>query len=871
MRARWRVGAGLLAVASLLAGTAVVGATASNAVSAAPGEGRMSGPLQELSSGGASRRAGPAPAAMRQRGARDTGDNGPGSLVETPDGLLVQAFSDDLTPALIEDLEDAGATVVHVRSDLGIATVSADTSELAGIAAVSGVRYVAEVLEPVVGHAERPSSASGASVAQPSCGAALSEGDAHLNAAGLRSTWDTEGYGIEVGLLSDSWNRATNDATSLAQDIASGDIPGAGNPCPGLGRTTPVAVLAEGPTTGADEGRAMAQIVHDLAPAAQISFATAFTGDLAFADNIRALKAHGADVIVDDVFYYNEPAYQNGPIGVAVSDVVAGGAAFFSAVGNENETLGGHPVGSYEAQSFRPTPCPYDVVGTCHDFDASTTVDPTFGFTIPAGGDLNLTLKWDEPWNGVLTDYDLRYFVGGVEVAYSLNNNPSGTKQPFEAINATVTTSQTPVEVVVSRRAESTATPRFKLEHIRSDLSAAEYTTPTGTDVMGPNAVGHPVVPTAVAVGAISYTSTTTPEPFSSRGPATWRWGPVVGSSPAAPVTPLTIAKPDIVATDGGRTTFFYDTSPPFTAPRFSGTSAAAPHAAAVAALLRACNPGLTPAGITDVLRSTASPVSGGEVATVGSGRVNALAAGNATCLPPTAGPSFAVSDATVTEGNGGLLTTPSALTFTVTLSRPLTTASSVQYQTVNGTAVAPGDFTAKALTTLTFSAGQTSKTVSVTVKGDTVPEVTEGMTLRLSGAAGAPISDADGVGTITNDDPFPVVPVVSVSDATKTEGSGGITTINATFTITLSAPAPGTISVVYQTGNGTAEAPADFTAKAPTTLTFSKGQTSKTVNVSIARDRIDEPDEIFFLLLTSPVGMTIGDGTGTATIVDDD
>jgi len=156
-------------------------------------------------------------------------------------------------------------------------------------------------------------------------------------------------------------------------------------------------------------------------------------------------------------------------------------------------------------------------------------------------------------------------------------------------------------------------------------------------------------------------------------------------------------------------------------------------------------------------------------------------------------------------------------------------------------------------------------------VKGDTVPEVTEGMTLRLSGAAGAPIADADGVGTITNDDPFPVVPVVSVADVSKVEGSNSFAVQTVTFTITLSAPAPGSISVVYQTADGSAVAPGDYSAKAPTKLTFSKGQTSKTVSVTLKADKVDEADEIFFLLLTSPVGMTIGDGSAIGTIVDDD
>ena len=113
----------------------------------------------------------------------------------------------------------------------------------------------------------------------------------------------------------------------------------------------------------------MGQIVHDLAPAAELSFATAFTGDTSFANNIRALRTAGADVIVDDVFYFNEPAFQNGPIGVAVEDVVADGAAYFSAIGNENLIVGGNTVASYEAPAFRPIACPAGITGTCHDFD----------------------------------------------------------------------------------------------------------------------------------------------------------------------------------------------------------------------------------------------------------------------------------------------------------------------------------------------------------------------------------------------------------------------------------------------------------------------------------------------------------------------
>ena len=139
-----------------------------------------------------------------------------------------------------------------------------------------------------------------------------------------------------MGILSDSFDQA-GAATHAANDIASGDLPGAGNPC---GRTTPVEVLENylplpeepDPT---DEGRAMAQIVHDLASGARMAFASAFNGEFSFAENIErlarpALKGGaGAGVIADDVVYLDEPFFQDGPVAVAAGNATKAGAAYF--------------------------------------------------------------------------------------------------------------------------------------------------------------------------------------------------------------------------------------------------------------------------------------------------------------------------------------------------------------------------------------------------------------------------------------------------------------------------------------------------------------------------------------------------------------
>jgi hypothetical protein len=224
--------------------------------------------------------------------------------------------------------------------------------------------------------------------------------------------------------------------------------------------------------------------------------------------------------------------------------------------------------------------------------------------------------------------------------------------------------------------------------------------------------------------------------------------------------------------------------------------------------------------------------------------------------------PTVNVSDATVVEGDSG---TKNA-SFTVSLSQARTVAVSVKYATANGTAVAPADYTAKAPTALSFSAGQTSKTITVPVKGDLAGEADETFSVVLSGATNIAIGDGTGTGTITDNDP--PVPHVSVGDISLTEGNSAK---NAVFTVSLTNAAKAAVSVKYATANGTAVAPSDYTAKALTTLSFSAGQTSKTVSVALKADAFGEGDETFSLNLSAPVGVVFDDGQATATIVNDD
>ena len=158
------------------------------------------------------------------------------------------------------------------------------------------------------------------------------------------------------------------------------------------------------------------------------------------------------------------------------------------------------------------------------------------------------------------------------------------------------------------------------------------------------------------------------------------------------------------------------------------------------------------------------------------------------------------ISDVSVTEGNSGT----KAATFTVTLSPTSTQAVTVGYATANGTATAGSDYVATS-GTLTFAAGVSTQTIAVTINGDATVETDETVLVNLSGATNATIGDAQGIGTITNDDQ----PSLAINDVSVSEGNSGTKT--ATFTVTLSPTSTQAVTVGYATANGTATAGSDY------------------------------------------------------------
>lgn len=245
------------------------------------------------------------------------------------------------------------------------------------------------------------------------------------------------------------------------------------------------------------------------------------------------------------------------------------------------------------------------------------------------------------------------------------------------------------------------------------------------------------------------------------------------------------------------------------------------------------------------------------------SGAVNATiadATGVGTVLDNDTTPALSISDVSVTEGNTGMVNA----VFTVTLSVVGSQTVTVNYATVNGTAIAPADYTAKS-GTLSFAAGATTETITVAVAGDTLDEADDTFSVNLSGPVNATIADAAGTGTIIDDD---AAPTLTIANASTTEGNAG--TKKLTFTLTLSKASGRSLSVAYATANGSAVAGSDYSALSGTVV-FAAGTVSRTIAVDILGDTIREPNETFVVNLSLPVNVILGVTQATGTILNND
>ena len=475
------------------------------------------------------------------------------------DGRYLVDIDAQVTQNLLDTIAANGGQVVNAVTNFNAIRALLPLDQTEVLAGRADVRFI----KPAVAALTRTGSVD-------------SQGDTTHRAAQARAAFYADGSGVKVGVLSDS-------VDFMAQAQATGDLP------------PNVTVLPGQASSGTGEGTAMLEIVYDLAPGAQLFFATGNGGDAQFAQNILDLRAAGCDIIIDDVFYFDESPFQDSIVTRAVNTVTADGALYFSAAGNEGSEVHG-TSGTWEgdfADGGAAGPPVNGKGGNLHSFGATA-------YDTVTGVGMSTVLHWSDPLGASTNDYDLYVLDStGANIVSSSTTVQNGTQDPFEI----VAPPNVGERIVVVK---ASGDPRFlHIDTIRGNLSI-------NTDG---NITGHATATNAFACAAVDV-HTAYPGPFTG-GPA----NPVESFSTDGPrrvfynadgtaITPGNFLstggyvrqKPDISAADGVATTLPSNSG----LNPFYGTSAAAPHAGAIAALVKSYNLSLSPSAIRNILTSTA-------------------------------------------------------------------------------------------------------------------------------------------------------------------------------------------------------------------------------------------------------------------------
>lgn len=422
-----------------------------------------------------------------------------------------------------------------------------------------------------------------------------SRGDTAHKAASARQIFGVSGRGVKIGVMSDS-------VRHMSDVQASGDLPSS------------VDVLDDGIGIGdAGEGTAMLEIVHDLAPNAGLAFCACGSSPAKMADNIARLADAGCRVVVDDIGFYAEPTFSSGPIEVAATEFVREGGVYATSAGNShNADSGNNGVweGLFSASSDD---------ATLHEFSAGNSMNK-----LTSQNRQWISLEWNDTWSGSSNDYALYlYDADGNVVAYS-DDTQSGlsSHHPQEMLH----TSDLPSSCggtfkglfLAVRKKSSANVRRIRINTFGGSLAFEQ----------GGSTYGHSCAEKVLSVGAASvpsdsasFSSTTVPANYSSDGP-TWRFFDVAGSAIAGG---RMLRKPDVLGAAKVACA-----TPGFES--FSGTSAAAPHVAAIVGLMLEANAEMTPQDVFEVLTNSTFSTSGWSPS-AGYGALNAEAAvSNAFC-----------------------------------------------------------------------------------------------------------------------------------------------------------------------------------------------------------------------------------------------
>lgn len=395
-----------------------------------------------------------------------------------------------------------------------------------------------------------------------------SEGDGLHRADDARTTFGLTGAGQIVGVIS-------NGVVSLAASQGFGDLPAAVN-------------VPAGCTGSGDEGTAMLEIVHDLAPGAGLAFCGGGGGAAGMINAINTLAAiPGMSAITDDLIQGQESLFEDGPVALAKRNAVNAGIFFTSSAGNRGNQ---HWEGNFNAPATNVTIGP-NTYAAPHDFGGG---DNRLRITLAASN--SIRMQWAEPYGGGTTDFDLFVVDTAGNVLASSTNTQSGSQDPVEAVNFNATAG-TMADIIVDFVGGGAPPATFFDLRAFGSVGWNEFLVKAGS--LDPVARQADVY----VAGAAPASNSTVLEGFSSRGPARQYFpGPLV-----------TRLKPDGVGIDGNRVTgvgnFGSGTCPIASGTdvcRFFGTSASTPHVAGLAALLLEDQPSLTPAQVATAFNTTA-------------------------------------------------------------------------------------------------------------------------------------------------------------------------------------------------------------------------------------------------------------------------
>ena len=645
------------------------------------------------------------------------------------------------TPETLAAIAATGVRIVHSSEAWREIVVEANPEQaltLAGLEAIQSIRYAKGFKAKVT--------------------KVSNEADVVIRANLVRKMFATRGKSAMIGIISDSIHSTA--VMSGGQLSGNGDDTVLSGTGPQLAGELPstIRLIADNPVGNlddTDEGAAMMQLVYDLAPDAKYAFAPCGETEAVAAEHVARLALAGCTIICDDISFYQEPVYQDGPWAQAIDAFVASGGTYISSAGNQaSDAISTAYIDVSAANDPQLTSLPNGA--NLHDWGIGGATPGLLPIHLqpPLGesGQVILVLNWNQPYKtnglglGSESDYDLWVFKQPnispdslLEVSRDVQGKPGSPEgDPSEGLRVEV---DGPTTIYLAINRVHGASAEMNLQMYFTNVFHSFTTQPVGFPAA--TIVGHCSAQGALAIAAVPWNDPTTVEPFTSSG----GWGsaglPFYFSAKGLPLAnaPQRRNKPDLAAPDRTSTSL-----PDFNP--FPGTSAAAPQVAGAMALLSSIYPHRSQEALRKLLIDTAvdittAPASIGPDAHSGHGLIDVAAA--ATAGAPVTVTSLAITPGDSSNGQRDIairvvFSAPVTVTGNPLLSLSTSPLRTARYSSGSGT------------TTLTFiysqSFGDTTNGQPLDVTEDTALDPADGSLVDADGnlvRVTLPVGSADG------------------------------------------------------------------------------------------------------------------------------